>query len=497
MSGAPEIPAPDLRANGLVKSYRTGRIEAQVLKGVDFAARHGDVTMVMGPSGSGKSTMVAALSGLMRPDAGEVTALGQNLWKLSPGKIDKFRLDHCGFIFQGFNLFAALTALQQVTTVLKYTGLGGEEARSTAEQALGEVGLSKRLHLRPSELSGGEKQRVAIARAISKRPEAPVRRRTDVGARQRKRPDRHPASAARRKGARRGGDLRHPRSSRLEDYADRDDPYRGRPDHRCARQSMRRPPPKPSPLHPQVPGSLSPCPPSSAAPMFWIVIVLVLAGAGACVFMGRQAAAKKAAEEKTAAASLASTPYAGIASGKADVEGGIIQVAARTAGVIRTVSVQEGDKVTKGEVLAQLEDDQPRLAVANAAAAVRQAQAQIGLLQVQKATAERELARLQPLKAKAFVAGQALDNAADAIKTADAQLDVQRAAVNSAEAALNVASYQLELTRVRAPSDGRIVRRYANPGAGASTLNVSNMFDLEPNNPASSAPRSRRLTSRR
>ncbi len=216
-------------------------------------------------------------------------------------------------------------------------------------------------------------------------------------------------------------------------------------------------------------------------PMFWIVIVLVIVGAGACVVMGKQSAAKKATEEKAAAASLANTPYAGIASGKADVEGGIIQVAARTAGVIRTVDVQEGDKVTKGEILAQLEDDQPRLAVANAEAAVRQAQAQIGLLEVQKETAAREYARLTPLKAKNFVAGQALDQAQDAIKTADAQIVVQRAVVNSAEAALNVASYQLELTRVRAPTDGRIVRRYANPGAGASTLNVSNMFDLEPN----------------
>jgi HlyD family secretion protein len=215
-------------------------------------------------------------------------------------------------------------------------------------------------------------------------------------------------------------------------------------------------------------------------PMFWIVIVLVLAGAAACVVLGKQTAAKKATEEKAAAASLASTPYAGIASGKADVEGGIIQVAARTAGVIRTVDVQEGDRVKKGEILAQLEDDQPRLGVANASAAVRQAQAQIGLLEVQKETAQREYARLLPLKAKAFVAGQALDNAQDAIKTADAQIAVQRAVVNSAEAALNVASYQLELTRVRAPLDGRIVRRYANPGAGASTLNVSNMFDLEP-----------------
>ena len=180
------------------------------------------------------------------------------------------------------------------------------------------------------------------------------------------------------------------------------------------------------------------------------------------------------------------------------MEGGIIQVAARTAGVIRTVSVQEGDKVTKGEVLAQLEDDQPRLAVANAAAAVRQAQAQIGLLQVQKATAERELARLQPLKAKAFVAGQALDNAADAIKTADAQLDVQRAAVNSAEAALNVASYQLELTRgsraerrahrapLRQPWRGGL-HPSTSPTCSTSSQTI----------PASSAPRSRKQTSRR
>jgi HlyD family secretion protein len=215
-------------------------------------------------------------------------------------------------------------------------------------------------------------------------------------------------------------------------------------------------------------------------PMFWIVIVLVLGGAGACVVMGKQAAAKKAADQKAAIATLASTPYAGIASGKADVEGGIIQVAARTAGVIRSVDVQEGDSVKKGQILAQLEDDQPRLNVANAEAAVRQAQAQVGLLEVQKATAERELARLQPLKAKNFVAGQALDTAADAIKTADAQIVLQRAVIGTAQSALNVASYQLELTRVRAPTDGRIVRRYANPGAGASTLNVSNMFDLEP-----------------
>ncbi|MFI4976131.1 MAG: ABC transporter ATP-binding protein [Caulobacterales bacterium] len=157
-------------ARGLVKRFKTGRTFVQVLRGVDFEARAGDVTMVMGPSGSGKSTLIAALSGLLKPDAGDVTALGESLWSLKPGKIDRFRLDHCGFIFQGFNLFGALTALQQVTIVLKYQGVGRADARRIAVETLDEVGLGPRMNQRPSELSGGEKQRVAIARALAKRP---------------------------------------------------------------------------------------------------------------------------------------------------------------------------------------------------------------------------------------------------------------------------------------------------------------------------------------
>ncbi|MEW6018008.1 MAG: ABC transporter ATP-binding protein [Pseudomonadota bacterium] len=159
-----------LRATGLVKRFKTGRTFVEVLRGVDFDARHGDLTMVMGPSGSGKSTLVACLSGLLRPDEGRVEALGQSVWDLRPGRIDRFRLDHCGFIFQGFNLFSALSALDQVTTVLKHTGLSPAEARARATTALTEVGLGHRLNMRPAELSGGEKQRVAIARALAKSP---------------------------------------------------------------------------------------------------------------------------------------------------------------------------------------------------------------------------------------------------------------------------------------------------------------------------------------
>jgi putative ABC transport system ATP-binding protein len=160
-----------LVARGLVKRFKTGRTHIEVLKSVDFEALHGEVTMVMGPSGSGKSTLVALLSGLLKPDAGSVNAMGEDLWSYRPGKIDRFRLDHCGFIFQGFNLFPALTALQQVEIILKYQGFSRTECRRKAAIALTEVGLETRMNSRPSEMSGGEKQRVAIARAIAKDPQ--------------------------------------------------------------------------------------------------------------------------------------------------------------------------------------------------------------------------------------------------------------------------------------------------------------------------------------
>ena len=211
----------------------------------------------------------------------------------------------------------------------------------------------------------------------------------------------------------------------------------------------------------------------------WIGLAVILVVVVGFMFMQQGAAAKKAEQEKAAAEKIES-PYAAIANGKADVEGGIIQVAARRGGVVKAVYVQEGDRVTAGQILARQEDDEPRLALQRAQAEVAQAESQLRAIQVDINSARREHDRLARLVETNFVAAARMDEARDQIATAEARLASQQASVQTARARLNEAAYNLELTVIRAPMDGRIVRRYANPGAGASTLNVSNMFDLEP-----------------
>ena len=162
---------PTLQAMDISKSFVSGSISQQVIKQSSLDVFSGELTLLVGPSGSGKSTMLSMLSGLLHPDTGMVMALGTNLWSLGEKELDAFRLEHCGFIFQGFNLFGSLSALDNVILPLQYMGIQGEEARDRARLALEEVGLGGRSHLRPLELSGGEKQRVAIARALVKRPQ--------------------------------------------------------------------------------------------------------------------------------------------------------------------------------------------------------------------------------------------------------------------------------------------------------------------------------------
>lgn len=161
---------PSIRVNDVKRSYQSGKIVNHVLKGNTLDLYPGKLTLIMGPSGSGKSTLLSVISGLLQPDSGTVHIGDTDIWQLKPREIENFRLANFGFIFQGFNLFSSLTALQQIEILLKYVGKKEHEAEEIAVAMLTEVGLAKLMHLKPLQLSGGEKQRVAIARALAKNP---------------------------------------------------------------------------------------------------------------------------------------------------------------------------------------------------------------------------------------------------------------------------------------------------------------------------------------
>jgi putative ABC transport system ATP-binding protein len=156
----------------LTRSFGEGEMKTVAVDDVSLRISPGQMALLMGPSGSGKSTLLAVLSGLMHPNSGKVLALGQDLWAMSDTQRERFRLAHCGFIFQGYNLFASLTARQQLEMVVRWgEGASSREARRRSDEMLSLLGLAKRAHLRPTELSGGEKQRVAIGRALIKDPQ--------------------------------------------------------------------------------------------------------------------------------------------------------------------------------------------------------------------------------------------------------------------------------------------------------------------------------------
>jgi putative ABC transport system ATP-binding protein len=161
-----------LQGRHLTRVFGDGDTRTVALDDVSVGIAAGQMTLLMGPSGSGKSTLLAVLSGLLHPTSGQVLALGQDLWAMSESERERFRLKHCGFNFQGYNLFASLSARQQLEMVLRWgEGASAREARRRADEMLALLGLARRAHLRPTELSGGEKQRVAIGRALIKEPQ--------------------------------------------------------------------------------------------------------------------------------------------------------------------------------------------------------------------------------------------------------------------------------------------------------------------------------------
>ncbi len=212
--------------------------------------------------------------------------------------------------------------------------------------------------------------------------------------------------------------------------------------------------------------------------------VLILAATSALALTACGGPPPGGGEPKAGAAKIdpasINTPYSAISAGKVDIEGGLVDVAARAPGIVREVLVQEGDKVKEGQILALQEDDDSRLSRNRVAAQLQQAEAQLPILQVQLEAAIREEARLKRLTSEDAASTQAFEQAQDRTKQLNAQLEAQKSAIALARAQLAEANYQVELHQIRAPTDGTIVRRYANPGSGASTFSVTAMFQLQP-----------------
>lgn len=159
-----------IAARGVEMVYESGTERFQALKNIDLEVKSGDIQLLMGPSGSGKTTLLSILAGILTPTAGSVSLLGEEISKLSSSKLAKFRLENIGFIFQGFNLFPALTALENVEVALNLKGIRRAAAQRQASDLLDQVGLSQQRKRHPQDLSGGQKQRVAIARALAGNP---------------------------------------------------------------------------------------------------------------------------------------------------------------------------------------------------------------------------------------------------------------------------------------------------------------------------------------
>jgi putative ABC transport system ATP-binding protein len=159
-----------IEAENIRKTYRVGKIEVPALRGVSFSVQAGEFVSIVGPSGSGKSTLFYLLGGLTRADSGRIVIDGDNFSILSDAERTRMRKRKIGFVFQKFNLLPTLDANSNILIAQDIAGKNGQSDPAYFRRITDLLGLTKRLHHRPSELSGGEQQRVALARALINKP---------------------------------------------------------------------------------------------------------------------------------------------------------------------------------------------------------------------------------------------------------------------------------------------------------------------------------------
>ena len=159
-----------LEAEHVTKIYQEGAFEVPAVQDVTLTARAGEVVAILGPSGSGKTTLLSMLGCMLRPTSGTITIHGETVSDLDEGQLPWVRRRYVGFIFQSFNLFAALSAAENVEVVLQLKGLERKSRRDESLRLLDLVGLGQRADFLPRDMSGGERQRVSIARALAGDP---------------------------------------------------------------------------------------------------------------------------------------------------------------------------------------------------------------------------------------------------------------------------------------------------------------------------------------
>jgi putative ABC transport system ATP-binding protein len=161
---------PTIEAHGVHKAFGAGARRQLILRGVSLTVAKGEVVYLVGPSGSGKTTLLSILGCILTPDQGGVRVLGEEVTRLRPEQRTAFRRRAVGFVFQSFNLFPTLSALDNVRLARAMQGASLRSATERATELLRQVGLEQRGHLRPAQLSTGECQRVAVARALAADP---------------------------------------------------------------------------------------------------------------------------------------------------------------------------------------------------------------------------------------------------------------------------------------------------------------------------------------
>ena len=160
-----------IKANSLVKWFGEGDTKTTAVKNASFEADFGELLYIVGPSGSGKTTLLSMISGILKPNEGNVLVEGKDIWKMKSDDIADLRLHKIGFVFQDYHLFPRLTTVENVAIPLILKKMDWNEAIKVAMEYLDIVGLKDRAQLPPVKLSGGEQQRVAIARAIAGKPD--------------------------------------------------------------------------------------------------------------------------------------------------------------------------------------------------------------------------------------------------------------------------------------------------------------------------------------